>query len=126
VETLAPDHRIKGSPVPQYLSDMLQQFPAMEEQYSHPGTQQDQLFQVEGTFDDCQDILKALFGDAETNKTHHLAAVNSINWARILAQITHCFYAHFQLWKREPGMKKFMKFVVPTGNFGYLAQIPAD
>jgi threonine synthase len=36
---------------------------------------------VEGTFDDCQDMVKALFGDAEMNKTHHLAAVNSINWA---------------------------------------------
>jgi len=45
VETLAADHRIKGSRVPQYLSDMLQQFPAMEEEYSHPGAQSDQLFQ---------------------------------------------------------------------------------
>lgn len=47
VETLAADHRIKGSRVPQYLSDMLQQFPAMEEEYSHPGAQQDQLFQAD-------------------------------------------------------------------------------
>jgi threonine synthase len=73
---------------------------------------------VQGTFDDCQDMVKALFGDAEMNKTHHLAAVNSINWARILAQITYYFYAYFQLLKQEPGMKKQVKFVVPTGNFG--------
>lgn len=73
---------------------------------------------VEGTFDDCQDMVKALFGDAEMNKAHHLAAVNSINRARILAQITYYFYAYFQLLKQEPGMKKFVRFVVPTGNFG--------
>jgi nucleoside phosphorylase len=48
VETLAADHRIKGSRVPQHLSDMLQQFPAMEEESSHPGARQkDQLFQAE-------------------------------------------------------------------------------
>jgi hypothetical protein len=45
VETLAANHRMKGSRVPQYLSDMLQRFPTMEEEYSYPGTQQDQLFQ---------------------------------------------------------------------------------
>jgi threonine synthase len=73
---------------------------------------------VQGTFDDCQDMVKALFGDAEMNKTHHLAAVNSINWARILAQITYYFCAYFQLLKQEPGMKKQVNFVIPTGNFG--------
>lgn len=72
---------------------------------------------VEGTFDDCQDYLKQLFGDAEMNQTHHLAAVNSINWARILAQITYYFYAYFQLLKQNPNLKP-VKFVVPTGNFG--------
>ena len=72
---------------------------------------------VEGTFDDCQDLVKALFGDAEMNKAHHLAAVNSINWARILAQITYYFYAYFQLLKQQPDLRP-VKFVVPTGNFG--------
>ena len=72
---------------------------------------------VEGTFDDCQDNVKALFADAEMNQIHHLAAVNSINWARILAQITYYFYAYFQLLKQEPDLEK-VKFVVPTGNFG--------
>ncbi|KIX08222.1 threonine synthase [Rhinocladiella mackenziei CBS 650.93] len=72
---------------------------------------------VQGTFDDCQDYVKALFADPETNKIHRLAAVNSINWARILAQITYYFYAYFQLLKRKPNLKQ-AKFVVPTGNFG--------
>ena len=74
---------------------------------------------VEGTFDDCQDMVKALFADPETNKEHNLGAVNSINWARILAQITYYFHAYFSLidmpsWKE--GNK--IRFVVPTGNFG--------
>jgi threonine synthase len=79
---------------------------------------------VQGTFDDCHEMVKALFADADMNKTHHLAAVNSINWARILAQITCYFYAYFQLLKQEPGMKKQVTFVVPTGNFvaGYYAR----
>jgi nucleoside phosphorylase len=47
VETLAADHRMKGSRVPQYLLEMLQRFPAMEEEYSHPDAQQDQLFQTD-------------------------------------------------------------------------------
>ncbi|KAK5317254.1 threonine synthase, partial [Exophiala xenobiotica] len=72
---------------------------------------------VQGTFDDCQDFVKAAFGDAEMNRTHHLAAVNSINWARILAQITYYFYSYFTLLKANPDLKP-VKFVVPTGNFG--------
>lgn len=72
---------------------------------------------VEGTFDDCQDHVKALFADPEMNKIHHLAAVNSINWARILAQITYYFYAYYQILKQQPDLKA-VKFVVPTGNFG--------
>ncbi|RDW66003.1 putative threonine synthase [Coleophoma cylindrospora] len=74
---------------------------------------------VEGTFDDCQDIVKALFADEEINKTHNLGAVNSINWARILAQTTYYFHAYFSLTKSpafKPGNK--VRFVVPTGNFG--------
>ena len=74
---------------------------------------------VDGTFDDCQDFVKALFQDPEINKTHKLAAVNSINWARILAQITYYFFAHAALLKSGrfvPGRK--VRFVVPTGNFG--------
>ncbi|KAI4686299.1 hypothetical protein J4E81_008651 [Alternaria sp. BMP 2799] len=74
---------------------------------------------VDGTFDDCQDFVKALFADPEINKTHHLAAVNSINWARILAQITYFFYSYFDLIKQESFLPaSTVRFVVPTGNFG--------
>lgn len=74
---------------------------------------------VEGSFDDCQDIVKALFADPELNLTHNLAAVNSINWARILAQMTYYFYSYFSMTK-TPGFSKDSKarFVVPSGNFG--------
>ncbi|WPH04696.1 Hypothetical protein R9X50_00758900 [Acrodontium crateriforme] len=73
---------------------------------------------VDGTFDDCQDIVKALFADAETNKTLKLAAVNSINWARILAQITYYVHSYFSL-VRQTGISDLKpRFVVPTGNFG--------
>lgn len=64
-----------------------------------------------------QDIVKGLFADAEINKTHKLAAVNSINWARILAQITYYFHAYFSLLRSAnfiEGSK--LRFVVPTGN----------
>ena len=74
---------------------------------------------VDGTFDDCQDIVKALFADDEIKKTQHLAAVNSINWARILAQITYYFHAYFSL-LRQSEIKDLdkLKICVPTGNFG--------
>ena len=75
---------------------------------------------VDGTFDDCQDTVKALFADEDINKTHKLAAVNSINWARILAQTTYYFHAYFSL-TRSPRWKSSVskvRFVVPTGNFG--------
>ncbi|KAI9833507.1 MAG: hypothetical protein M1819_003666 [Sarea resinae] len=76
---------------------------------------------MEGTFDDCQDMVKALFADEETNKAHHLGAVNSINWARILAQQTYYFYAYFSLLNSSPDLTPAnlqVRFVVPTGNFG--------
>ncbi|KAJ2311516.1 threonine synthase [Coemansia sp. RSA 2704] len=70
---------------------------------------------VAGTFDDCQDIVKQLFGRAEFRRKYALAAVNSINWARILAQITYYFSAYFAL-QRQHGARPV--FVVPSGNFG--------
>lgn len=74
---------------------------------------------VEGTFDDCQDTVKALFADPQINETLNLGAVNSINWARILAQTTYYFYSYFKL-TSSPAYKDGQKvrFVVPTGNFG--------
>ena len=74
---------------------------------------------VEGSFDDCQDIVKAMFADREINKTHKLAAVNSINWARINAQISYFFQAYFTLLRSpEYDPSKAIRVVVPSGNFG--------
>ncbi|KAL2041910.1 hypothetical protein N7G274_005097 [Stereocaulon virgatum] len=74
---------------------------------------------VDGSFDDCQDFVKALFGDTDINKTHKLAAVNSINWARILAQITYYFHSYASLIKSgKITSDSKIRFVVPTGNFG--------
>lgn len=69
---------------------------------------------LEGTFDDCQDVVKTLFADAEFRSKHHLVAVNSINWARILAQVVYYFYAALRL----GAPAKAVSFCVPTGNFG--------
>jgi threonine synthase len=69
---------------------------------------------VTGTFDDCQDIVKTLFADKEFRDTRHLTAVNSINWARILAQVVYYFYAAFAL----GAPARAVSFCVPTGNFG--------
>lgn len=68
---------------------------------------------VEGTFDDCQNIVKTLFNDLPFKKEYALGAVNSINWARVLAQVVYYFYA----WGRLPEQKETV-FSVPTGNFG--------
>ncbi|KAG6375162.1 tryptophan synthase beta subunit-like PLP-dependent enzyme [Boletus reticuloceps] len=75
---------------------------------------------VSGTFDNCQDILKTLLSDKGFNEKHHLGAVNSINWARILVQIVYYFSAYFQL-LCNPDVDvdhSEIQFVVPTGNFG--------
>ena len=69
---------------------------------------------VEGTFDDCQALVKAMFADAAFRDRHALAAVNSINWARIMAQIVYYITAAVAL--GAPGRK--IAFAVPTGNFG--------
>ncbi|KAK9378894.1 tryptophan synthase beta subunit-like PLP-dependent enzyme [Kockiozyma suomiensis] len=75
-------------------------------------------FVVKGNFDDCQDIVKSLFDDKEFNDKHHIGAVNSINWARILAQITYYFYSYFSLVNQSGDENPKVKYVVPTGNFG--------
>lgn len=74
---------------------------------------------VPGTFDDCQDIVKALFSDKAFNDQHHLGAINSINWARILSQIVYYFAAYFALRRAHPTVDPSrVQIVVPTGNFG--------
>lgn len=72
---------------------------------------------VEGNFDDCQGMIKELFGDLAFKAEHHLAAINSINFVRILAQTVYYFYAYFQIVK-ETGKWEKVNFSVPTGNFG--------
>ena len=69
---------------------------------------------VEGTFDDCQDLVKALFADAAFRDEVNLSAVNSINWARVMAQTVYYAYAALQL--GAPDRK--IDMAVPTGNFG--------
>ena len=69
---------------------------------------------VEGTFDDCQDLVKAMFNDAPFRREMGLAAVNSINWARVAAQIP--YYAAAALALGAPDRP--VAFSVPTGNFG--------
>lgn len=69
---------------------------------------------VEGSFDDCQLLVKQAFYDQPVRRQHRLTAVNSINWARIMAQVVYYIYAGL----RAGALKAPVNFVVPTGNFG--------
>jgi threonine synthase len=69
---------------------------------------------IDGTFDDCQDLVKAMFADAKFRDAVNLSAVNSINWARIMAQIVYYVAAALKLGAPE----RPVSFAVPTGNFG--------
>jgi threonine synthase len=80
---------------------------------------------IEGTFDDCQGILKRLFADLSFKARYSLGAVNSINWARVLAQMVYYFFTAFRVMERTGARR--VRFAVPTGNFGdilagYLAE----
>ncbi len=68
---------------------------------------------VEGSFDDCQRLVKTLFADLAFKQAHSLGAVNSVNWARILAQAVYYGYAALRMGRGAPIVP-----VVPTGNFG--------
>ncbi len=84
---------------------------------------------IDGNFDDCQNLVKAMFSDLEFSKSIKMTGVNSINWARIIAQAVYYFYTYFKLTSSKP-----LSFSVPTGNFGdvfagYLAKkmgLPID
>ena len=69
---------------------------------------------VDGTFDDCQDLVKAMFNDSQFRSAHNLSAVNSINWARVLIQIVYYVVAAVRL----GAPSRAVSFAVPTGNFG--------
>ncbi len=80
---------------------------------------------VDGTFDDCQHIMKTTFGDVGYKTEHSLGSVNSVNWARVLAQTVYYFYSAFRTMEKSGAAS--VQFSVPTGNFGdilagYLAQ----
>ena len=68
---------------------------------------------IEGNFDDCQNLVKSMFADKEFSKSINMSGVNSINWARIIAQSVYYFYTYFQIKDDRP-----INFSVPTGNFG--------
>lgn len=74
-----------------------------------------EVFAVQGTFDDCQSIVKRLFADKALVSDVNLSGVNSINWVRILVQIIYYFSAFYQLHNLS---KEKLNFCVPTGNFG--------
>ena len=69
---------------------------------------------IDGSFDDAQAMVKRLFGDEEARGQVNLSAVNSINWARLMAQVVYYFYAAVRL----GGPDRPIAFSVPTGNFG--------
>jgi len=71
---------------------------------------------VEGSFDDCQRILKTIAGDVEFKRKYELGAVNSVNWARVLAQIVYYFRGVFDVQKATGA--EAVRVAVPTGNFG--------
>ncbi|MGI9154592.1 MAG: threonine synthase [Rubrivivax sp.] len=70
---------------------------------------------VDGVFDDCQDIVKAVSNDLDFKRTYRIGTVNSINWARMLAQVVYYFAGYFQATAHN-GQK--VSFAVPSGNFG--------
>ncbi|WP_395668520.1 threonine synthase [Rhodoferax sp.] len=86
---------------------------------------------IHGVFDDCQDIVKAVSGDLDFKRTHRIGTVNSINWARLLAQVVYYFAGYIQATEGAPthgigvstlpaeadGVQK-VSFAVPSGNFG--------
>ena len=70
---------------------------------------------VEGMFDDCQDIVKAVQNDAEFKAKYHIGTVNSINWGRIIAQVVYYFAGYFNATSSND---EKVSFCVPSGNFG--------
>jgi threonine synthase len=78
-----------------------------------------QCIGIQGSFDDCQNIVKELFSDMELRQKIGLSAVNSINWARITSQIVYYFFGYFQ-WLKQSGHPygTALNVSVPTGNFG--------
>ncbi len=70
---------------------------------------------IQGVFDDCQDLVKAVSADLEFKRRHAIGTVNSINWARLLAQVVYYFAGYIQATTHDD---EIVDFAVPTGNFG--------
>jgi threonine synthase len=70
---------------------------------------------IEGVFDDCQDIVKAVSNDLDFKRKFRIGTVNSINWARLVAQVVYYFAGYFQATKSNTDK---VSFTVPSGNFG--------
>ncbi|MGZ5073501.1 MAG: threonine synthase, partial [Usitatibacter sp.] len=70
---------------------------------------------IEGMFDDCQDVVKAVSSDLGFKEAHRLGAVNSINWARVVAQVVYYFKGYFAATRSNDEQ---VSFAVPSGNFG--------
>ncbi|MFN4116175.1 MAG: threonine synthase [Inhella sp.] len=70
---------------------------------------------VRGVFDDCQDIVKAVSNDLAYKRSRRIGTVNSINWARLLAQVVYYFAGYFQVTRSN---EEWVSFTVPSGNFG--------
>ena len=68
---------------------------------------------IQGNFDDCQDLVKAMFADEKFREQINMSAVNSINWARVMAQIVYYWWVSIQITDGKP-----VNFCVPSGNFG--------
>ncbi len=78
---------------------------------------------IEGVFDDCQDIVKAVSNDLDFKRRYRIGTVNSINWARLVAQVVYYFAGYFQATARQAdgpsgGKAQTVSFAVPSGNFG--------
>jgi threonine synthase len=81
---------------------------------------------IDGVFDDCQDIVKAVSNDLDFKRKYKIGTVNSINWARLLAQVVYYFAGYFQALRQAQdrlpstgsGRTELVSFAVPSGNFG--------
>ena len=69
---------------------------------------------IDGNFDDCQNLVKSMFGDRKFSNSINISGVNSINWVRIIAQSIYYFFSYFQ----TTDTNEKINFSVPTGNFG--------
>ncbi|MAM10796.1 MAG: threonine synthase [Rhizobiaceae bacterium] len=88
--------------------------PVQQRQMTTLGAANVHAIAVEGHFDDCQNLVKAMFADPGFRKEVRLSGVNSINWARIMAQVVYYFTAGISLGAPD----RAIDFTVPTGNFG--------